>query len=209
LIPDLRSSTLIYRARASPSASPPPSASIDIRSGSTGTRESERGLHAPLRTGTKPVSPFPRLCCWWSRAVRGVSQWREVLRCRRVDSTRRLRGFPAHTPLPSRCCCCVVVVVIFFLLYFWAVIFLCLFCISLLCRIFRCIFYCDLCNGYQSGIWILAILHPPFTTFTGGPDSWHPCQVSIGPHLRKHCLRVLSFIGFNVFFLMFGLPSPS
>jgi hypothetical protein len=36
LIPDQRSSATIYRARASPSASPSPSDSTDIRSGSTG-----------------------------------------------------------------------------------------------------------------------------------------------------------------------------
>jgi hypothetical protein len=148
--------------------------------------------------GLNRLPPFPRLCCWWSRAVRGVSRWREVLRSRRVYFTHHLRGLPAHTPPPFRCCCCVVVVVNFFvLLYFWAVC-----CISLLLRIFCCIFCCDLCNGYPSGVWILRILHPPFTTFTGGPGSWHPCQGSIGPHLRKHCLRVLSFIGFIVFFTL-------
>jgi hypothetical protein len=121
-----------------------------------------------------------------------------------VDFTRHLRGLPAHTSPPFRCCFCVVVVLIFFvLLYFWAVC-----CIYLLRRIFCCIFCCDLCKGYPSGIWILRILHPPFTTFTGGPGSWHSCQGSIGPHLRKYCLCILSFIGFNAF-LCYGLLSPN
>jgi hypothetical protein len=86
--------------------------------------------------------------------------------------------------------------------FFWACC-----CISLLLRIFCCIFCCDLCNGYPSGVWILRILQPSFTTFTGGPGSWHPFQGSIGLHLRKHCLRVLSFIGFNVFFYVMGCPT--
>ncbi|XP_062162404.1 uncharacterized protein LOC133869429 [Alnus glutinosa] len=163
-----------------------------------------RSVICTRRQGLNRFSPFPRLC-WWSRAVRGVSRWREVLWCRRVDSTRCLRGLPAHAPLLTGCCC---VVVFFFFLYFWAVLFRCVFCISLLCRIFCCIFYCNLCNGYPSGVWILVILQPPFTTFNGGPGSWHPCQGPIGPHLRKHCLRVLSFIGFNVFFLTLWVAQP-
>jgi len=34
------------------------------------------------------------------------------------------------------------------------------------------------------------------TTFTCGPDSWHPCQTSFDPHLQKHCNRVLAFLIF-------------
>jgi hypothetical protein len=41
----------------------------------------------------------------------------------------------------------------------------------------------------------LLALYTLFTTFTGGPSYWHPCQASIGPHLNlMHYLRILSFL---------------
>jgi hypothetical protein len=37
------------------------------------------------------------------------------------------------------------------------------------------------------------------TTLTDGLGSWHPCQASLGSHLQKHCLRLLSFLVFFCF----------
>jgi hypothetical protein len=65
---------------------------------------------------------------------------------------------------------------------------------------------CILCFGYH-GVWVLWIPYQPFTTFIGDPSSCDPYQEQIGPHLRKHCFRVLLFLGFT--FCYFGLPSPS
>jgi hypothetical protein len=59
-----------------------------------------------------------------------------------------------------------------------------------------CILSVFLCNCY-------APCYTPLTTFTGGLDSWHPCQESIGSCLNlMHCIRVLAF-------LVFTFRSPS
>jgi hypothetical protein len=44
------------------------------------------------------------------------------------------------------------------------------------------------------GVWVLRTLHTVQTTFTGGPDSRHPCSKSFDPYLRKHFHRVLTFL---------------
>jgi len=52
---------------------------------------------------------------------------------------------------------------------------------------------------------VLWARYTPMTTFTGSWGSWHPCPESLGPHLRMHCLRLLSFLVFS----FLGVPSPS
>jgi len=50
---------------------------------------------------------------------------------------------------------------------------------------------------------VLVVQTTPHITFIGNPEFWHPCHDTFGPHLRKHCHRVLSFLG-----LILDCPDP-
>jgi hypothetical protein len=65
---------------------------------------------------------------------------------------------------------------------------------------------CILC-GTVPGVWILWILYTTSKPLHWWLGSRHPCQESLGPHLRKHCLRVLTFLGFYVYLMCLGCPA--
>jgi len=119
---------------------------------------------------------FLCLCCKWFTVVCIVHGWGEVFQCWCVVYTRRHQQLPAQAQ-PRR-----------------------LLTLSHFCISGSFIFYISSVspyNCYTTGVWVLWTLYTPsLTTLTGSLGYRHPCQESLGPHLRKHCLRVLTFLVF-------------
>jgi hypothetical protein len=82
------------------------------------------------------------------------------------------------------------------LLYFWAFLYF-LFLLYIFSLYFSILVTHD--------VWVLWNPYTSFTTFTGGFDSSHPCPELMGPHLRKYCPRVLTFLAFYLYFLVYFL----
>jgi hypothetical protein len=87
--------------------------------------------------------------------------------------------------LPPYCRCSIMLFV--FTCFLWAFCFNNLLCIP-----------CVSC-GIAIGVWILWILYTTLQPLHWWFGSRHPCQELLSPHLRKHCLHVLTFLDFYLY----------